>query len=171
MLSDRFRAAVEGGDLNEAADLFSEDASFRSPVLFKPYEGRDQIAKVLQAAERVLGVGGQFRYVHQLEDPVDRVAILEFATVVDGKDVEGIDKLTFDDAGMITELKVMIRPASALQRVGAKMAEEFPKVGLRLPSRGTSTERREALVSCWPSARASATGALPTSADNRKDDQ
>jgi hypothetical protein len=54
MLSDRFRAAVEGGDLNEAADLFSED-------------------------------------------PVDRVAILEFATVVDGKDVEGIDKLTFDD--------------------------------------------------------------------------
>jgi ketosteroid isomerase-like protein len=134
MLSDRFRAAVERGDMNQAADLFSEDATFRSPVLFKPYQGRDQIAKVLQAAERVLGVGGEFRYVHQLEDPVDRVAILEFATVVDGMDVEGIDKLTFDDAGMITELKVMIRPASALQRVGAKMAEEFPKVGLRLPS-------------------------------------
>ena len=134
MLSDHFRAAVERGDVNEAANLFSEDATFRSPVLFKPYEGRDQIAKILQAAERVLGVGGEFRYVHQLEDPVDRVAILEFATVVDGKDVEGIDKLTFDDAGMITELKVMIRPASALQRVGAKMAEEFPKVGLRLPS-------------------------------------
>jgi hypothetical protein len=134
MLSDRFRAAVERGAVNEAADLFSENAKFRSPVLFKPYEGRDQIAKVLQAAEQVLGVGGEFRYVHQLEDPVDRVAILEFATVVDGKDVEGIDKLTFDDAGMITELKVMIRPASALQRVGARMAEEFPKVGLGLPS-------------------------------------
>ena len=134
MLSDRFRAAVERGAVSEAADLFSEDAMFRSPVLFKPYEGRDQIARVLQAAERVLGVGGEFRYVHQLEDPVDRVAILEFATVVDGKDVEGIDKLTFDDTGMITELKVMIRPASALQRVGAKMAEEFPRVGLRLPS-------------------------------------
>jgi hypothetical protein len=134
MLSDRFRAAVERGDLDEAADLFSEDATFRSPVLFKPYEGRDQIAKILHAAERVLGVGGEFRYVHQLEDPVDRVAILEFATVIDGKDVEGIDKLTFDDAGMITELKVMIRPASALQLVGAKMAEEFPKVGLHLPS-------------------------------------
>jgi hypothetical protein len=134
MLSDRFRAAVERGDVDEAADLFTEDARFRSPVLFKPYEGRNQIAKVLQAAERVLGVGSEFRYVHQLEDPVDRVAILEFATVVDGKDVEGIDKLTFDQAGMITELKVMIRPASALQRVGAKMAEELPKVGLRLPS-------------------------------------
>lgn len=134
MLSDPFRAAIEGGQIDEAADLFSQDATFRSPVLFKPYEGRDQIAKILRAAERVFASGGEFRYVHQLEDPVDRVAILEFATVVDGKNVEGIDKLTFDDAGMITELKVMIRPASALQQVGAKMAEEFPKVGLRLPS-------------------------------------
>jgi hypothetical protein len=134
MLSDRFRAAVEQGNVNEAADLFSEDAMFRSPVLFKPYQGKDQVVKVLQSAERVLALGGEFRYVHQLEDPDDRVAILEFATVVDGKQVEGIDKLTFDDDGMITELKVMIRPASALQLVGAKMAEEFAKVGLGAPS-------------------------------------
>jgi ketosteroid isomerase-like protein len=133
MLSDRFRAAVERGAVDDTAELFSEDAVFRSPVLFKPYEGRDQVEKVLRAAECVLG-GGEFRYVHQLEDPDDRVAILEFATVVDGKQVEGIDKLTFDDSGMITELKVMIRPASALQVVGAKMAEEFAKVGLGLPS-------------------------------------
>ena len=133
MLSDRFRAAVEAGDLDAAAALFTEDAAFRSPVLFKPYVGRDQVAKVLHAAEQVLGVGGAFRYVHQLEDPAERVAILEFATVVDGRDVEGIDKLTFDEAGMVTELKVMIRPASALQLVGARMAEEFPKVGLGLP--------------------------------------
>ena len=53
---------------------------------------------------------------------------------VDGKQVEGIDKLTFDEGGLITELKVMIRPASALQLVGAKMAEEFPRVGLGFPS-------------------------------------
>src|ERR1700733_7970904 len=134
MLSDRFRAAIEHGNVDEAAELFTEDARFRSPVVFKPYLGKDQVAKGLQAAERVLALSGEFRYVHQLEDPDDRVAILEFATVVDGKQVEGIDKLTFDEAGMITELKVMIRPASALQRVGAKMAEEFPKVGLGLPS-------------------------------------
>ena len=134
MLSDQFRAAVEHGRVEDAARLFTEDAVFRSPVLFKPYEGRDQVVKVLRAAERVLGLGDEFRYVHQLEDPDDRVAILEFATVVDGKQVEGIDKLTFDDSGMITELKVMLRPASALQLVGAKMADEFPKVGLSLPS-------------------------------------
>jgi hypothetical protein len=59
-------------------------------VLFKPYQGREQVLKVLRAAEHVLGVGGRFRYVHQLEDPNDRVAILEFATEVDGKQVEGM---------------------------------------------------------------------------------
>ena len=133
MLSDRFRTVVEQGNVEQAADLFSEDAVFRSPVLFKPYEGRDQVMRVLRAAERVLGLSGRFRYVHQLVVHDDRVAILEFATVVEGKQVEGIDKLTFDDSGLITELKVMIRPASALQLVGVKMAEEFPKVGLRLP--------------------------------------
>jgi hypothetical protein len=89
--------------------------------------------KVLRAAERVLGIGERFRYVHQLEDPNDRVAILEFATEVDGKQVEGIDKLTFDEGGRITELNVMIRPASALQVVGERMAEEFERVGLGLP--------------------------------------
>ena len=134
MLSDRFRAAVEEGNVDQASELFREDAAFRSPVVFKPYEGRDQVLKVLRAAEGVLGAGGKFRYLHQLEDPDDRVAILEFATEVDGKQVEGIDKLTFDADGLISELKVMIRPASALQLVGARMAEEFPRLGLALPS-------------------------------------
>jgi hypothetical protein len=125
MLSDRFRAAVEQGNVDRVPELFHEHAVFRSPVLFRPTEGRDRVVRVLRAAERVLGIGGSFRYVHQLEDPADRVAILEFATEVDGKQVEGIDKLTFDEHGLITELTVMIRPASALQLVGARMAEEL----------------------------------------------
>jgi SnoaL-like domain len=133
MLSDRFRSAVEQGNVDQASDLFHEDAAFRSPVVFKPYEGRDQVLKVLRAAEQVLDIGGAFRYVHQLEDPDDRVAMLEFATEVDGKLVEGIDTLTFDEDGLITELKVMIRPASALQLVAAKMAEEFSRLGVGLP--------------------------------------
>ena len=133
MLSDRFRAAVEQRKVKEAGDLFAEDACFRSPVVFKPYEGREQVMKVLQAAERVLGRDGSFRYVHQLEDATDRVAILEFVTDVDGKQVEGIDKLTFDEHGSITELKVMLRPASALAAVATRMAEEFPRVGLTVP--------------------------------------
>jgi len=134
MLSARFRAAVEEGKVEACADLFHEDAVFRSPVLFKPYEGRDQVLKVLGAAERVLAGGGHFRYVAQLEDASERIAMLEFATQVDGKEVEGIDKLTFDEDGCIIELKVLLRPASALEVVGARMAEKFERVGLGLPA-------------------------------------
>ncbi len=133
MLADRFRSAVEAGDFHQVGELFAEEATFRSPVLFKPYTGRENVMKVLGAAGRVLG-GGSFRYLHQLENPDDRVAMLEFSTEVDGKQVEGIDKLTFDEHGRITELKVMLRPASAIQAVGARMAEEFSEVGLGLPS-------------------------------------
>jgi hypothetical protein len=134
MLSDRFRAAVEGWKLDQAGELFADEAIFRSPVLFKPFEGRDHVLEVLRAAEQVLGASGKFRYVHQLEDAQDRVAILEFATEVDGTHVEGIDKLTFDENGLITELKVMLRPASALQVVGERMAQQLQDVGLELPS-------------------------------------
>ena len=130
MLSDRFRAAVEAGEIDKATELFHEDAVFRSPVVYRPYEGRDAVLKVLEAAERVLGPAGHFRYVHQVEDSEARVAFLEFATEVDGRQVEGIDKLAFDEQGRITELKVMLRPASALQVVGGRMAEEFARVGL-----------------------------------------
>ena len=133
MLSDRFRAAVEAGEIGRSSELFREDAVFRSPVVYRPYEGRDTVLKVLQAAERVLGLGGQFRYVHHLEDADARVAILEFATEADGQ-VEGIDKLTFDEDGLITELKVMLRPASAVQAVGARMSEEFARLGVPSPA-------------------------------------
>lgn len=132
MLSTPFRHAVEAGDVASARDLFHEDAVFRSPVVFKPYRERDQVIAVLRAAERVLA-GPQFRYVHQLEDPQDRVAMLEFETEVDGKHVEGIDKLTFDERGFITELKVLLRPASALAAVAAQMAAEFERDGLQPP--------------------------------------
>ncbi|HEX6712148.1 MAG TPA: hypothetical protein VF066_02140, partial [Thermoleophilaceae bacterium] len=44
---------------------------------------------------------------------------------------------------LITELKVMIRPASALQLVGAKLAEELPRVGLGpTPRRGEPVDLR-----------------------------
>jgi hypothetical protein len=130
MLSEPFRTAVEAGEIASSSELFHEDAVFRSPVVYRPYAGRDTVLKVLEAAERVLGLGGHFRYVNQLEDSEARVAILEFATEVDGRQVEGIDKLTFDAEGRITELKVMLRPASALQAVGTHMAEEFARLGL-----------------------------------------
>ena len=50
------------------------------------------------------------------------------------------------------ELKVMIRPASALQVVGARMAEEFAKA-LRQKARENEKSRPEWLRMTWARAR------------------
>jgi hypothetical protein len=36
MRSDRFRAAAEGKDFSAIGELFAEDVTFRSPVVFRP---------------------------------------------------------------------------------------------------------------------------------------
>ena len=84
--SDRFRAAVEAGEIAGSSELFGEGAVFRSQVVYRTYTGRDAALKVLEAAERLLGLGGHFHfhYVQHPEDSDARVAILEFATEVDG---------------------------------------------------------------------------------------
>jgi hypothetical protein len=45
------------------------------------------------------------------------------------------------------------------------------KARLPVATRGTSTERRDALVSSWRSARASDAGAVPAPAGTQEDDQ
>ena len=42
-------------NVEQARELFHEHAAFRSPVLFKPYEGRDQVLKILRAADLSIG--------------------------------------------------------------------------------------------------------------------
>jgi ketosteroid isomerase-like protein len=64
MKSDRFRAAAEAKDFSAIDELFAEDATFRSPVVFKPYQGHEAIAVLLGA---VIQVFEGFRYVDQVE--------------------------------------------------------------------------------------------------------
>ena len=73
MRSDAFRAAAEAKDFGAAEELFAEDAVFRSPVVFKPYQGREAISVLLGAVVRVFE---DFRYLEQVE--TGDVAVLMF---------------------------------------------------------------------------------------------
>ena len=64
MRSDGFRRAAEAKDFSAVDQLFSDDVVFRSPVVFKPYDGRDQLRMILSA---VVEVFEDFRYVDQIE--------------------------------------------------------------------------------------------------------
>ena len=67
-----------------------------------------------------------FRYVKEILD--GHHAVLEFETTVEGKYVNGIDMITCDDDGMITEFKVMIRPLQAINLVHAQMKAMLEKM-------------------------------------------
>ena len=94
MLSDRFRAAAERKDFSQLEELFAEDVTFRSPAVFKPYEGRDAIGMILATVSRVFE---DFRYTEQIE--TGDVAALAFSATVGDRELDGIDLLRFDGEG------------------------------------------------------------------------
>jgi hypothetical protein len=118
-----FRAAVEAGNFDGLAELLADDVVFRSPVAFKPYAGKPLVAAILRGVGRVFT---DFRYDRELED--DRGSGLVFETVVDGVSLHGIDLIVLDDAGLIAELTVMVRPLSAANALATAMAAQFPQI-------------------------------------------
>jgi len=61
-----------------------------------------------------------FRYVRELSDKRD--AVLEFELELDGITINGVDMIRWNDAGKITEFKVMLRPLKAVNLIHQKMA-------------------------------------------------
>ena len=120
-----FRAAVEADDFTGLADLLADDVVFRSPVAFKPYEGKPIVAAILRGVGRVFT---DFRYVRELADEDGHGSALIFETVVDGVSVNGIDLIRTNAEGLITELTVMVRPLSASNALATAMAAQFPQI-------------------------------------------
>lgn len=101
------------------AALLDEHAVFVSPVIHTPQHGRQITAAYLSAAFHVF-FNPTFRYVREIVGPSD--AMLEFETEIDGVLVNGVDILKWNEAGLIVEFKVMIRPLKAIQLIQQKMA-------------------------------------------------
>jgi SnoaL-like domain len=104
-----FGTALEARDVNAAVALLSEDVVFRSPVVFKPSQGRDAVAAILHAVSRVFE---DFRYVREIGAPDATDHALVFQARVGERLIEGCDFLHLDEDGSIDELAVMVRPLS-----------------------------------------------------------
>jgi hypothetical protein len=115
----RWHHMVARRDASALTELLRPDAIFRSPVAYKPYEGAAAVAHILRT---VLGVFANFAYHRELATDDGHSVVLEFSAEVGGKQLKGVDLIRFDDAGLICEFEVMIRPASGLQALGAEMA-------------------------------------------------
>ena len=120
MKSDRFRAAAEAKDFSAVEELFSEDVVFRSPVVFKPYQGREALGMLLGA---VIQVFEDFRYTDQVE--TGDVATLLFAARVGDRELNGVDILRFAADGTVSEMMVMVRPMSGVHALAEAMEEKL----------------------------------------------
>lgn len=107
-------------------DLLADDVVFHSPVVHTPQEGKFITTMYLTAAAQVLG-NDAFEYVREVVDGSN--AVLEFATVIDGISINGIDMIRFNDEGQIVDFKVMVRPLKAIQKIHLMMGEMLQKPG------------------------------------------
>lgn len=111
-----------GGDADLLAALLAEDPVFHSPVVHTPQAGKAKVMMYLLSAAKVLG-NDSFRYVREVVEGND--ALLEFTAEIDGILVNGIDLITFDDAGKIKDFKVMVRPVKAVNKLWEMMAAQL----------------------------------------------
>jgi hypothetical protein len=116
-----FRRAVEANSLDAMMDAFAEDAVLHSPITFKPFEGRPAIRQLLGI---LLEVFEDFHYTDELVAQ-DGTRGLIFRARVDGRDLEGLDLIRFDERGLIRDLTVMIRPRSALEKLLAEVGSRL----------------------------------------------
>ncbi len=121
-----FQAAVESGDLARMEAALAPDVVFRSPAVFKPYEGREAVMHLLGA---VIQVFEDFEYTDELEGGTQGgtggTHALVFKARVGDRWVEGLDHLTLDADGLVTQLVVMVRPLSGLTALAEAMAQRL----------------------------------------------
>ena len=119
----KWHAYMQSGDPGRLADLLDDDVVFESPVVHTPQRGKAITLKYLQSAGKVLD-GPDFSYVGEWE--AGNSAILEFENEINGIKINGIDMIWWNEAGLITRFKVMVRPLKAInllhQMMGAQLA-------------------------------------------------
>ena len=113
---------IASKDLADLPALLHPDATFRSPMAFKPYASAKAVNLILST---VIEVFEDFEYHRELATDDGLNAVLEFSARVGDKQLKGIDLIRFDADGRIVDFEVMVRPASGLQALGAQMGERI----------------------------------------------
>jgi hypothetical protein len=121
-----FRAAVEARDLDAVATALAANVVFCSPIVFKPYEGRDATVVLLSAVMRVFE---DFAYETELSSDDGRDHALTFRARMGDREIEGCDFLHDGEDGLVDRLTVMVRPLSAALALRERMAAQLETLG------------------------------------------
>ena len=113
---------IQTGDLSILSNLLADDVVFRSPIAYKPYEGKQVVFFILT---NVIQVFQDFTYHREFYSEDGENAVLEFSANVSGKSLKGIDMIRFNEHGQIIDFEVMIRPKSGLEALAAQMGQRM----------------------------------------------
>lgn len=120
----KWHEMINTRDMGILNELLADDVVFRSPVAFKPYEGKHVVYFILT---NVIQVFENFTYHREFYTEDDQSVVLEFSAIVSEKQLKGIDMIRFNEQGQIVEFEVMIRSLSGLRALAEKMGERFAK--------------------------------------------
>jgi hypothetical protein len=115
---NKWHTLIENNAVSDISTLLADDVTLFSPVIHTPIKGKEMVSLYLTAAFHTF-LNGTFTY--NCEFSGDNAAVLEFSLVIQEIDINGIDMITWNDAGKITEFKVMIRPYKALNMINEQM--------------------------------------------------
>ena len=124
------KCSLHGGDYASGMRLLKPRMHtacvFRPPTYFKPWVGRDETLCLLGAVSEVFGTS--FRYGRQWLSDDGREWALEFSAHVgsSAKTIHGIDLVSLDKDGLITEFTVLARPPNAVEALRNEMMQKVP---------------------------------------------
>lgn len=122
-----FRQAVESGQIDEAMDLFAQNVVFNSPIVYRPYQGREALGVILRAVARVFE---DFRYERELVadgSEGSQTHALVFRARIGDRELQGCDFLHTAPDGLIDELTVMVRPLSGALALAEAMKVQIAR--------------------------------------------
>ena len=124
---NKLHDVVRNQDHNLLKSILADNIIFYSPVVFTPQKGKDLTFLYLMAAAQVFN-NKSFTYTKEIIN--ENHATLEFELIINGIEINGIDLITWNEAGLIVEFKVFIRPlqgVNVIHKMMQKMLESFSK--------------------------------------------
>jgi hypothetical protein len=118
----RWHQMIGTQNLGRLTELLHPHAVFRSPMAYKPYESAAAVNLILNTVVKVFE---DFAYHRELVSADGLNVVLEFSARVGDRQIKGIDMIRFDEAGLITDFEVMVRPMSGLQALGDEMGRRL----------------------------------------------
>jgi len=117
---ENWHLCIEENIVNSS--FLDESLEFYSPFVYKPIQGIEDVMKYLNAANVVIN-NEHFIYTDEIVGK--RSAFLLFETKIGEIFINGVDYIVWNEQEKLTELRVLIRPFSALTLVAETMAKQL----------------------------------------------